>query len=80
MRFSYFLPARLHFGFGTVEVVGAESKGLGASRVLVVTDKIMVKTGIAQRVTDPLGEPALTPSTRWRQSPGSKWLRRLPTW
>jgi len=55
MRFSYFLPTRLHFGFGTVEVVGAESKGLGATRVLVVTDKIMVKTGIAQRVTDRLG-------------------------
>ena len=56
MNFSYFLPTKLSFGFGVVESVGAEAKGLFASRALVVTDKVMVKTGIAQKVTDRLGD------------------------
>ncbi|MDG7006823.1 MAG: iron-containing alcohol dehydrogenase [Nitrososphaerota archaeon] len=55
MKFSYFLPTRLSFGFGTVGTAGAEAKALGASKALIVTDRVMVKTGIAQRVTDSLG-------------------------
>jgi alcohol dehydrogenase class IV len=55
LKFSYFLPTRLHFGFGSVERVGAEAKGLGATKALVVTDKVMGKTGIVQKVTDHLG-------------------------
>ncbi len=54
MKFSYFLPTKLSFGFGAVDTIGAEARGLGASRALVVTDKVMVKTGIAKRVTDML--------------------------
>ena len=54
MKFSYFLPTRLSFGFGTVQGVGPEAKGLGASRALIVTDKVMVKTGIVGRVTEHL--------------------------
>ena len=56
MKFSYFLPTKLCFGFGAVEGVGAEAKRLGARNALVVTDKTMVKTGIAQKVTDGLGD------------------------
>ena len=55
MKFSFFLPTKLSFGYGTVGTVGAEARGLSASRALVVTDKVMVKTGIAQRVTEGLG-------------------------
>ena len=55
MKFSYFLPTKLSFGFGSVEGVGTEAKDLGATRALVVTDKVMVKTGIVNRVTDRLG-------------------------
>ena len=55
VKFSYFLPTKLSFGFGAVETVGAEAKALGASRVLVVTDRVMVKTGIAAKVTDGIG-------------------------
>jgi alcohol dehydrogenase len=55
MKFSYFLPTKLSFGFGSLDGIGAEAKGLGASKALVVTDKIMVKTGIVQRVTERLG-------------------------
>ena len=51
MKFSYFLPTKLSFGFGTVDSMGAEAKRLGATRALVVTDKMMVRTGIVQRVT-----------------------------
>ena len=54
MKFSYFLPTKLSFGFGTVQTVGAEAKALGATKPLVVTDKVMVKTGIVQRVTEHL--------------------------
>ncbi len=55
MKFSYFLPTKLSFGFGAIGSVGAEAKGLGGSRALVVTDKVMVKTGIVDRVTERLG-------------------------
>jgi alcohol dehydrogenase len=55
LKFSYFLPTKLSFGFDTVRTVGAEAQALGTTKALVVTDKVMVKTGIAQRVTDNLG-------------------------
>jgi len=55
LKFSHFLPTKLSFGFGSVEGVGTEAKDLGATRALVVTDKVMVKTGIVNRVTDRLG-------------------------
>ncbi|HKT22525.1 MAG TPA: iron-containing alcohol dehydrogenase, partial [Nitrososphaerales archaeon] len=57
MKFSYFLPTKLSFGFGSLDGLGAEAKALGASKALVVTDKVMVKTGIVQKVTDRLGIP-----------------------
>lgn len=55
MKFSFYLPTKLTFGFGTLDGIGVEAKGLGASKALIVTDKVMVKTGIAQRVTERLG-------------------------
>jgi alcohol dehydrogenase len=55
LKFSYFLPTKLSFGFDTIRTVGAEAQALGTTKALVVTDKVMVKTGIAQRVTDNLG-------------------------
>lgn len=54
MKFSYFLPTKLSFGFGSVAGAGSEATALGASSVLVVTDRMMVKTGIAKRVADSL--------------------------
>jgi len=58
LKFSFFLPTKLSFGFGAVEGVGAEAKGLGSTKALVVTDRVMVKTGIAQKVTDRLAVPS----------------------
>lgn len=57
MKFSYFLPTKLSFGFGSVEGIGAEAKRLRSTMALVVTDKVMVKTGTVQKVTDLLGVP-----------------------
>lgn len=59
LKFSYFLPTKLSFGFGAVEGVGAEAKALAGSKALMVTDKVMVKTGIVQRVSQHLGGLAL---------------------
>ena len=50
MKFSFFLPTKLSFGYGSVGTLRAEAEGLGASRILIVTDKVMVKTGISQKV------------------------------
>jgi alcohol dehydrogenase len=55
VKFSYFLPTRLRFGFGEVAGIGGELKALGGTLALVVTDKVMVKTGILGRVTSSLG-------------------------
>ena len=55
MKFTHFLPTKLSFGFGSIEGAGVEVKGLGATRALIVTDRIMTKMGIVQRVTDRLG-------------------------
>lgn len=55
MKFSYHLPTRLSFGFGSLNAIGDEAESLGGSNTLVITDKIMVKTGIVQNVTDRLG-------------------------
>jgi alcohol dehydrogenase len=55
LKFSYFLPTKLSFGFGAIDGLGVEAKGLGGTKALVVTDKVMVKTGIVQKVTDRLG-------------------------
>jgi len=57
LKFSYFLPTKLSFGFGSVESIGTETKELGSARALVVTDKVMVKTGTVQKVTDRLAIP-----------------------
>jgi len=59
MKFSYFLPTKLFFGFGVVEGIGAEAKALAGNKALVVTDKVMVKTGLVKRVTENLGELGL---------------------
>jgi len=57
LKFSYFLPTKLTFGFGAVEGVGTETRRLGSTRALVVTDRVMMKTGTVQKVTDRLPIP-----------------------
>lgn len=57
MKFSYFLPTKLTFGFGTVEGVGIEARGLESTNALIVTDRVMLKTGTVKKVTDRLAIP-----------------------
>jgi alcohol dehydrogenase class IV len=56
LKFSYFLPTKLSFGFGALDGLEAEAKGLEGTNALVVTDKVMVKTGIVRKVTEKLGK------------------------
>jgi len=50
------LPKRVIFGEGIVGNIGAEAKGLGAKKALVVTDETMRKTGLLEKVEKPLKE------------------------
>jgi alcohol dehydrogenase len=54
LKFSYFLPTKLSFGFGAIEEIGDEAKALGGKNALLVTDKVMVKTGIVKKVIENL--------------------------
>src|SRR3989442_5256215 len=55
MNFSYHLPTKILFGFGSLQGLGEEVEGLGAKKALLVTDKVMEKTGIVTKVSARLG-------------------------
>jgi alcohol dehydrogenase class IV len=55
VKFSYYLPTKLSFGFGAIGELGTEARGLGMKKAIIVTDKVMVTTGIVGRVKDSLG-------------------------
>lgn len=48
------LPKRVVFGGGIEEKIGAEAKGLGGTRALIVTDGTMKRLGLCGRVETPL--------------------------
>jgi len=50
LNFSYYLPTRILFGFGSLEGLGKEVEDLGAKSVFFVTDKVIEKTGTAAKV------------------------------
>jgi alcohol dehydrogenase class IV len=54
MSFSIVSPRALHIGGGTVATVAAVLANFGLNRPLIVTDPVMVKTGLLRRCTDPL--------------------------
>src|SRR3989449_8090802 len=51
MNFSYYLPTKILFGFGVLKGLGEEVENLGARKALLVTDKVMEKTGIVSKVS-----------------------------
>src|SRR3989442_2798999 len=51
MNFSYYLPTKILFGFGALKGLGEEVVTLGAKKALLVTDKVMEKTGIVSKVS-----------------------------
>jgi alcohol dehydrogenase class IV len=50
------LPKRVVFGEGIEEKIGAEAKGLGAKKALIVTDATIEKAGLLEKVEKPLKE------------------------
>lgn len=54
MNFSYYLPTRILFGFGSLDNLRSEVEAEVAKRILIVTDKVMVKTGALGKLTSRL--------------------------
>lgn len=52
--FEFILPTRINFGLGVVSGLDSELESLGATKVLVVTDRGIVEAGLLDRVTKPL--------------------------
>ena len=57
--FSFQLPTRIEFGHGVSDSVGAEAKGLGGTRALIVTDPGVMGAGLVEPVTASLEEAGL---------------------
>ena len=57
--FTFEMPSRLVFGVGSSQRVGEEMARLGSSRVLVVTDPGLMKTGIPEMITGSLGKAGI---------------------
>lgn len=53
-NYGYFIPSVTQIGVGAVKVAGEKIKALGGTKPLIVTDKGIVKFGIAKMVTDVL--------------------------
>lgn len=61
MRITNFLtPGNLIMGTGSIEKIGEETKKLGGKHVLVVTDAIILQTGLLNHVTEPLSKEGIT--------------------
>ncbi|MDG6912714.1 MAG: iron-containing alcohol dehydrogenase [Nitrososphaerota archaeon] len=59
MSFSYYLPTKIVFGFGALQSLRDEAGQLNATKALLVTDKVMVKTGVVEKVTKAMGDAAV---------------------
>jgi alcohol dehydrogenase class IV len=57
------LPPEIHVGGGVSERAGELAQGLGLQRVLVVTDPVMVDTGVAGRVAEHLAASGIATAT-----------------
>jgi len=57
------LPPDIHVGGGVSERAGELAKGAGLSRVLVVTDPVMVDSGVAGRIAGHLEEAGIATAT-----------------
>jgi len=53
-NYGYFIPSVTQIGVGAVKIAGEKIKALGGTKPLIVTDKGIVKFGIAKQVTDVL--------------------------
>ncbi len=49
--FDFILPTKIRYGSGMVNVLGEELKLLKAKKIMVITDKGLVKTGMIKKIT-----------------------------
>jgi len=57
--FSFFTPTRIEYGAGKASQLADEVKGLNGKRLLVVTDKGIVRAGVLKRIEEQLIESKL---------------------
>lgn len=50
--FEFVLPTKIRYGAGMLKVLGEELRLLSAKKVMLITDRGLVKAGMAKRVTD----------------------------
>lgn len=50
--FDFLLPTKIRYGAGMLSVLGEELRALNAKKIMVITDKGLVGTGMVQKVTD----------------------------
>ena len=50
--FEFILPTKIRYGIGVVKVLGEELRFLNTKKVMIITDKGLVKTGLLNRITD----------------------------
>lgn len=51
-NFDFILPAKIRYGKGMVKVLGEELRLLKTKKVMIITDKGLVKAGLVNRITD----------------------------
>lgn len=51
-NFEFILPTKIRYGIGMVKVLGEELRLLNAKKVMVITDKGLVKTGLINRIIE----------------------------
>ena len=49
-EFTYYMPTRIRFGADVSRYVGEEVKNLGRKKALVITDEVLAKTGMADKI------------------------------
>lgn len=54
MANTYYFPGTVLMGAGAIESVPDEIKGLNVKKAIVITDEVLIKVGIAQKVLDVL--------------------------
>jgi hypothetical protein len=79
--FEFSLPTKLVYGIGIIENLGEAVKPLGKRKAILVTDEILVKTGLVEKVkTDLKPRPSKLRrrSIRCRPTPPSIRLKNVP--
>ncbi|MDF2874545.1 MAG: alcohol dehydrogenase [Sporomusa sp.] len=60
--FDFVLPTKIRYGTGMVRVLGEELRLLQAQKVMVITDKGLVQTGLVNKITDLIKSAGLSVS------------------